>query len=49
VPSAVIDTANKTVTVAQAGARQFYKLSSATSTKIIQVKKVGSNIVMTYQ
>jgi hypothetical protein len=48
---AVVDTVGKTVTVAQSGSARYYRLSSTgpTQLKITQTKKVGSNIVMTYQ
>jgi hypothetical protein len=44
---AVIDTGAKTATLALAGTTRFYKMTGTAT--ITNIKKVGSNIVLTYQ
>jgi hypothetical protein len=48
ISTATIDTVNKQITVAMSGARQFYRLSSATVATITSVTRSGGNIVIKY-
>src|SRR5439155_24911250 len=48
ISTATIDTANKKITVAQSGARQFYRLSGAQQATITNVSRQGGNIVFNY-
>ena len=45
---AVISTATKTVTVPISGSTQFFRMGGATAVTIQTIKRVGSNIVITY-
>jgi len=48
-PSAVIDTVNRTVTVAKSGSAQFYRLSASSALSITNVTVSGGNVVLKYQ